>query len=128
MFDTFHCNVVLNSAPQNAQFPLLTPCTSPHTPQTIPFTGSLIFFVFAKIHSPLSSISNSAEHSGQIVLPGLASRLWFRQKGHFKFFSSQFSDGVIDLCLYSKCFDPYCSLYLDKILHFVRMVRTNAIS
>ncbi len=37
-----------------------------------------------KTHSNLSSISNSAEHSGQDVLPGLASIPWLRQNGHFR--------------------------------------------
>ena len=80
-----YCNMVLNSTPQYKQFRRSSPCTSPHTTQTNPLTGSLIFFVSAKILSNLSSISNSAEHSGQVVFPRLSSILWFRQKGHFKF-------------------------------------------
>jgi hypothetical protein len=73
-----YCNAVLNFAPHCKQFQLSPPCTNPHTLQTKPFTGSRIFEISAKMHSSLSSTSNSAEHSGQVVLAALASILWFR--------------------------------------------------
>ena len=81
---SYYCTVVLNSAPQYRHLLLPVPCRSPQDTQTRPFTGSFGVFGLIKIHSSRSSISNSAEHSGQVVLPGLASTLWFKQNGHFR--------------------------------------------
>ena len=75
---------MLNFAPQYTQLLISIPCTRPHDAHIRPFMGSFILFGLTKIHSNRSSISNSAEHSGQVVLPGLGSTLWLRQNGHFR--------------------------------------------
>ena len=82
--NSYHCTAVPNSTPQNAHFLFSYPCTSPQDLQTNPFTGSFRFIGSTKIHSNLSSISNSAKHTGQLLYPDLASTLWLKQNGHFR--------------------------------------------